>query len=153
MESRATPAASRDRCARHGRARQGKASYPAGLSQREVEVLTLLANGLSTKVIADRLDLAPKTAENHIGHIYEKTGARGRAARPVCRTARLQSSVALSHRRDPAPPCVPASLGERTVLTGGFRSSPRGGLRGITVLIKHRAQAQRSTKWVVTIQQ
>lgn len=55
-------------------------AYPAGLSRREVEVLALLAQGLGTKQIADRLAIAPKTAENHIGRIYDKTNARGRAA-------------------------------------------------------------------------
>lgn len=60
--------------------RTGEAAYPAGLSEREVEVLALLAQGQSTKQIAARLGVAPKTAENHVGRIYDKTGARGRAA-------------------------------------------------------------------------
>ncbi len=55
-------------------------AYPDGLSRREVEVLGLLARGLPTKQIAERLNIAPKTAENHIGKIYDKTKARGRAA-------------------------------------------------------------------------
>lgn len=63
----------------HGK-RVSQAAYPAGLSQREVEVLALLAAGMSNQEIAERLALAPKTAENHVGRIYEKTGARGRAA-------------------------------------------------------------------------
>lgn len=55
-------------------------AYPAGLTQREVEVLALLTQGLSTKLISERLGMSPKTAENHVGHVYDKTGARGRAA-------------------------------------------------------------------------
>jgi DNA-binding NarL/FixJ family response regulator len=52
----------------------------AGLTAREVEVLVLLARGLSTKQIAGRLVIAPQTAGNHIEHIYAKIGASSRAA-------------------------------------------------------------------------
>ena len=52
---------------------------PAGLTPREVEVLQLLARGLSNKQIAARLVITPKTAGNHIEHIYAKTGASNRA--------------------------------------------------------------------------
>lgn len=53
---------------------------PAGLTAREVEVLTLVAQGLSNKQIAERLVISPKTAGNHIEHIYAKIGAGNRAA-------------------------------------------------------------------------
>jgi DNA-binding CsgD family transcriptional regulator len=52
---------------------------PAGLTAREVEVLRLLAQGLSNKEIARRLVISPKTAGNHIEHIYAKIGASSRA--------------------------------------------------------------------------
>jgi len=52
---------------------------PAGLTAREVEVLRLLAQGLSNKEIAERLVIAPKTAGNHIEHIYSKIDASSRA--------------------------------------------------------------------------
>jgi HD-GYP domain-containing protein (c-di-GMP phosphodiesterase class II) len=52
---------------------------PAGLTAREVEVLRLVARGLSTKEIAKRLVISPKTAGNHIEHIYSKIGASSRA--------------------------------------------------------------------------
>jgi DNA-binding NarL/FixJ family response regulator len=52
---------------------------PAGLTAREVEVLRLLAGGLSTKQIARRLTISPKTAGNHIEHIYSKIDATNRA--------------------------------------------------------------------------
>jgi HD-GYP domain-containing protein (c-di-GMP phosphodiesterase class II) len=52
---------------------------PAGLTAREVEVLRLLAQGLSNKEIAQRLVISPKTAGNHIEHIYAKIGTSSRA--------------------------------------------------------------------------
>jgi len=52
----------------------------AGLTAREVDVLRLLALGLSSKEIAGRLVITPKTARNHIEHIYAKTGASSRVA-------------------------------------------------------------------------
>ena len=53
---------------------------PAGLTAREVDVLRLLARGHSSKDIAARLVISPKTARNHIEHIYVKIGATSRAA-------------------------------------------------------------------------
>ena len=53
---------------------------PAGLTAREVEVLRLLARGLSNKAIAERLVISPKTAGNHVEHIYAKIDASSRAA-------------------------------------------------------------------------
>jgi len=52
----------------------------AGLTAREVEVLILLARGLSNKQIAERLVITPKTAGNHVEHIYAKIDASSRAA-------------------------------------------------------------------------
>jgi HD-GYP domain-containing protein (c-di-GMP phosphodiesterase class II) len=53
---------------------------PAGLTLREVEVLTLVARGLTNKEIAERLVISPKTVANHVEHIYTKIGASTRAA-------------------------------------------------------------------------
>jgi len=49
------------------------------LTAREVEVLRLVAQGLSNKDIAARLVISPKTTGNHIEHIYTKIGASNRA--------------------------------------------------------------------------
>jgi len=56
-----------------------RSSRPAGLTQREVEVLRLVARGLSTREIADQLVISPKTAANHVEHIYTKIGVSNRA--------------------------------------------------------------------------
>jgi HD-GYP domain-containing protein (c-di-GMP phosphodiesterase class II) len=53
---------------------------PGGLTAREVEVLGLLARGHSTKEIGRQLVVSPKTAANHVEHIYAKLGVSSRAA-------------------------------------------------------------------------
>jgi DNA-binding CsgD family transcriptional regulator len=55
-------------------------SYPAGLSAREVEVLRLVAEGLSSPQIGERLFLSPRTVEQHLRSIFNKTGVPSRAA-------------------------------------------------------------------------
>jgi HD-GYP domain-containing protein (c-di-GMP phosphodiesterase class II) len=52
---------------------------PGGLTRREIDVLRLLARGASTKDIATRLVISPKTAGTHIEHIYAKLGVTTRA--------------------------------------------------------------------------
>jgi DNA-binding CsgD family transcriptional regulator len=54
-------------------------AYPAGLSERETEVLSLLGSGLSNAEIAAGLVLSIRTVERHISNIYGKTNSRGRA--------------------------------------------------------------------------
>ncbi len=53
---------------------------PAGLTSREIDVLRLLARGLTNKDIAAILVISPKTVANHVEHIYTKIGASSRAA-------------------------------------------------------------------------
>ena len=52
---------------------------PAGLSERECEVLSLLARGLATKQVARRLGISPKTCDHHIQRLYGKVGVSTRA--------------------------------------------------------------------------
>ncbi len=59
----------------HGKRRTG----PAGLTPREIEVLALIARGASTRQVARRLTITPKTAETHIERIYAKTNASTRS--------------------------------------------------------------------------
>jgi HD-GYP domain-containing protein (c-di-GMP phosphodiesterase class II) len=56
-----------------------RAEGPAGLTEREMEVLRLAARGLTNKDIAAVLVISPKTVANHIEHIYAKIGASTRA--------------------------------------------------------------------------
>jgi len=52
---------------------------PAGLTKREIEVLRLLARGLSLKEIAERLVISPSTAHTHAAHVYANAGISTRA--------------------------------------------------------------------------
>lgn len=53
---------------------------PAGLTEREVDVLMLLAQGSSNREIADSLRISPKTVGTHVEHLYAKAGVNSRAA-------------------------------------------------------------------------
>jgi DNA-binding CsgD family transcriptional regulator len=57
-----------------------KRSGPAGLTSREVEVLGLVARGLSNRDVAKRLGISPKTVSNHVEHVYSQIGVTTRAA-------------------------------------------------------------------------
>lgn len=53
--------------------------FPHHLTAREVDVLRLVANGQTNGEIAEALSLSVRTVERHIGNLYGKIGARGRA--------------------------------------------------------------------------
>ena len=57
----------------------GRRGNPFGLSPREIEVLGLLAEGLGTATIAERLYISPKTVATHVQRILAKLGAHSRA--------------------------------------------------------------------------
>ncbi len=54
-----------------------------GLTVRELEILKLVATGLSNKQIAYRLKISVKTVRNHVSHIYEKVGVVDRSQAAV----------------------------------------------------------------------
>lgn len=60
--------------------RPSRTRWPEGLSDREVEVLRLVARGLSNRDVAGELHISKRTAEHHVQHIYAKIGASTRAA-------------------------------------------------------------------------
>jgi DNA-binding NarL/FixJ family response regulator len=52
----------------------------AGLTERQVEVLRLLARGLTNQQIAERLVITRRTAEHHVQDMYARIGVSSRAA-------------------------------------------------------------------------
>ncbi|MFC1960000.1 response regulator transcription factor, partial [Chloroflexota bacterium] len=65
--------------------------YPELLSERELEVLTLIAKGLSNREIADRLYLALSTVKKHINNIYSKLDVKNRTQ--AVETLKLKWSI------------------------------------------------------------
>jgi DNA-binding NarL/FixJ family response regulator len=63
-----------------------------GVTRRELEVLTLLADGLANKEIAARLYMSPRTVERHIANLTTKTGLGTRS-----------ELIAFAARKAPAP--------------------------------------------------
>jgi DNA-binding NarL/FixJ family response regulator len=63
-----------------GRRRRPADLRPAGLSEREVEVLRLVGQGCSNPDVASRLVISRRTAEHHVQHIYAKVGVSSRPA-------------------------------------------------------------------------
>ncbi len=53
--------------------------FPDHLTAREAEVLRLVASGMSSREIGDKLVLSVRTVERHITNVYAKIGAKGRA--------------------------------------------------------------------------
>lgn len=57
-----------------------RGAWPADLTDREVEVLRLVASGASNREVADQLTISRRTAEHHVQNIYGKIGGSTRAA-------------------------------------------------------------------------
>jgi len=57
-----------------------RASWPHGLTDREVEVLRLISRGASNREVAGHLVISPKTAGRHIENIYAKINVSSRAS-------------------------------------------------------------------------
>jgi DNA-binding NarL/FixJ family response regulator len=68
--------------------RQETRSHPAGLTPRQVEVLELVAEGLTNADIADRLFVSPKTVDHHVSALLMKLEVSSR-----------QEAAAIAHDR------------------------------------------------------
>jgi DNA-binding NarL/FixJ family response regulator len=71
-------------------------TLPDGLTEREAEVLALIAQGLSNTEIADRLFVAEATVKTHVNRIFTKTASRDRT-----------QAAAYAHRHGLAAPPTP----------------------------------------------
>jgi DNA-binding CsgD family transcriptional regulator/tetratricopeptide (TPR) repeat protein len=78
--------------------RPATARNPAGLTRRELDVLALIAAGLSNGDIAERLVVSKKTVDNHVSAVYRKLGVRTRV-----RAAEEAARLGLQDRKPAAP--------------------------------------------------
>ena len=78
-----------------------KASIGQPLTERETEILWCITDGLSNKIIADRLKLSAHTIKFHIGNATKKLGASSRTKAAV--NFALQQGTALTPTGSPAP--------------------------------------------------
>lgn len=60
-----------------------RGAWPKGLSDREVQILVLVARGRTNKEIARETGLSPKTVQHHVAHVYEKVGLQSRAGAAI----------------------------------------------------------------------
>jgi DNA-binding CsgD family transcriptional regulator len=74
-------------------------AHRAGLTPREVEVLTMVSDGLLARTIAARLDVSPRTVHKHLGNAYRKLGAHDR----LIAVRRAQSLGLISSALFPVP--------------------------------------------------
>ena len=69
--------------------RESTRANPAGLTARQLEVLALVAEGLTNAEIADRLVVSPRTAEHHVAAVLSEAPRRDAPGRcPARRGAR-----------------------------------------------------------------
>jgi predicted ATPase/DNA-binding CsgD family transcriptional regulator len=79
LDQAATYARAHIELARREQERPGSDRQPGGLTRRELEILRLIADGLTTREIAERLFISAKTADRHIQNLYTKIGTSTRA--------------------------------------------------------------------------
>ncbi len=92
---------------------------PYGLTSREIDVLTLIADGWSNRMIAEALVVTPRTVATHIEHVLEKLGSPNRAA--------LAARVVDEGLARLPPPG--GATGRAAPLTVGVASAPSAGHR------------------------
>ena len=92
-----------------GQVRRGReAAQPAGLTDREVEVLRLIARGYANKQVAATLGISSKTVGHHIEHIYAKAGVTTRAGATLF--AMEHGLLSVGSRPDDGPPDVDGAI-------------------------------------------
>lgn len=57
-----------------------ESQIPVSLSDRELQIIELVATGLTNEKIADQLEISKRTVDNHISNILNKTGTDNRVA-------------------------------------------------------------------------
>nr|WP_115016278.1 helix-turn-helix transcriptional regulator [Synechococcus sp. UW140] len=55
-------------------------SMHVSLSSRELEIIELVAEGLTNQEIAERLTISKRTVDNHVSNVFTKTGSKNRVA-------------------------------------------------------------------------
>ncbi|MEB3158339.1 MAG: helix-turn-helix transcriptional regulator [Synechococcus sp.] len=55
-------------------------SMSVALSARELEIIQLVAEGLTNQEIAERLTISKRTVDNHVSNVFTKTGSKNRVA-------------------------------------------------------------------------
>lgn len=55
-------------------------SLDISLSPREIEIIELVAEGLTNQEIAERLTISKRTVDNHVSNVFTKTGSKNRVA-------------------------------------------------------------------------
>ncbi|MBA3922240.1 MAG: response regulator transcription factor [Nostocaceae cyanobacterium] len=58
----------------------GESKRPVTLSDRELQIIDLVASGLTNQDIADKLEISKRTVDNHISNILTKTETDNRVA-------------------------------------------------------------------------
>ena len=69
-----------ERNSREQPAPQGLVSVRADLSERELEIIELVATGLTNSEIANQLMISKRTVDNHVSNVFAKTGVKNRIA-------------------------------------------------------------------------
>jgi DNA-binding CsgD family transcriptional regulator len=59
---------------------EGLRTQTGQLSERELEIIALVAEGLTNQEIADQLTISKRTVDNHVSNIFTKTGCKNRVA-------------------------------------------------------------------------
>ena len=58
----------------------GESQTPVSLSERELQIIELVAAGLTNQEIAEKLEISKRTVDNHISNILTKTATDNRVA-------------------------------------------------------------------------